>query len=60
MGPVHVWVPDGVEVQARMILDAIHRDAPDHGAFDDEIADEAADDEFPDQDMVVDDAVDDP
>ncbi|MBI2237066.1 MAG: DUF2007 domain-containing protein [Actinobacteria bacterium] len=22
MGPVHLWVPEGLEVQARMILDA--------------------------------------
>ncbi len=24
MGPVHLWVPEGLEVQARMILDAVH------------------------------------
>lgn len=23
MGPVHLWVPEGLEVQARMILDAV-------------------------------------
>ena len=23
MGPVHLWVPEGLEIQARMILDAV-------------------------------------